>query len=226
MTNELFVTATGTNIGKTYISALIVKTLRENGINCGYYKVAASGSESIEKSDAGYVNRIGQIGQQEDTLLSYIYKTPVSPHLASNLEGNPVDILKIKEDYRKLTDIYDFVLTEGSGGIICPLRFDIQKQIMIEDIIEILDIPVLVIADSGLGTINSTVLTIFYLKSKGFKVSGIVINNFENSLMHTDNIKMIEELSNIEVVAKVKKNADTLDLDVEKLKQLFGRSIK
>lgn len=221
MSRGVFVTATGTDVGKTYISALIVKMLRENGVNCGYYKAAISGAETIEKSDAGYVNQIANIGQEENSLLSYLYTTPVSPHLAANIEGNAVELTKIKEDYNRVCDTYDFVLTEGSGGIVCPIRYDEEQKIMLEDIIRILDTPVLIIASAGLGTINSTVLTVAYLQQKGFKVNGIILNCFEDSLMHRDNLKMIEALTGINVVAAVKKGDKTLDIELNTLQALF-----
>ncbi|MGN0684289.1 MAG: ATP-dependent dethiobiotin synthetase BioD, partial [Oscillospiraceae bacterium] len=63
MSKGLFITATGTDIGKTYVTALIVKKLRDAGLNAGYYKAAISGAESVSESDAGYVNRIANIGE-------------------------------------------------------------------------------------------------------------------------------------------------------------------
>ena len=59
---------------------------------CGYYKAAVSGAESVSESDAGYVNKVAQIGEREELLLSYLYKTAVSPHLAAQIEGNPAEI--------------------------------------------------------------------------------------------------------------------------------------
>ena len=64
MARGLFITATGTDIGKTYVTALIVKKLRSLGLNAGYYKAAVSGAESVSESDAGYVNRVAQIGER------------------------------------------------------------------------------------------------------------------------------------------------------------------
>ena len=90
MSRGLFVTGTGTDVGKTYVTALLAKKMKEAGYKLGYYKAALSGADTIEDSDAGFVNRIGKLEQEKETLLSYLYEHAVSPHLASKLEGNPV----------------------------------------------------------------------------------------------------------------------------------------
>ena len=127
MSKGLFITATGTDIGKTYVTALLVKKLREANLNAGYYKAALSGANDITNSDAGYVNKIANIHQEEKTLLSYLYKHAVSPHLASQLEGNPVKKNVVIKDYHTVQQKYDFVTVEGSGGIIFVLFVMMMK---------------------------------------------------------------------------------------------------
>ena len=61
MSKGLFITGTDTDIGKTYVTALIVKTLREAGYDAGYYKAAISGAPTVAASDAGFVNQIYQL---------------------------------------------------------------------------------------------------------------------------------------------------------------------
>lgn len=207
----IFVTGTGTDIGKTYVTALIAKALLSLGVNVGYYKAAISGAESIEESDAGYVKSFSGLSQETETLLSYLYKNPLSPHLAAKIEGNPPCMEVIRSDYSKVASCHDYVLAEGSGGIVCPIRCDEKSFIMLEDIIKALTLDTIVVADSGLGTINSTVLTVSYLRSKNIGVRGIILNRFEeNSTMHCDNLDMIEKLTNIPVVGTVKAGCENL----------------
>ena len=220
MSKGIFVTATGTDVGKTYVTALIVKKLRESGLNAGYYKAALSGADCIAESDAGYVNKTANIKQEENTLISYLYKNAVSPHLAAEIEGNPVDLEKVKADYEKVCQTYDYVTAEGSGGVICPIRWD-DKHILLEDIIKMLGIPAVVIAESGLGTINSTVLTTEYLKAKGISVKGIILNNYTGGKMQEDNMKMIEEISGFPVIACVKPDDKDIDIDSKYLAGLY-----
>ena len=86
MGRGLFITGTDTDVGKTYVTALLVKTLRSAGYDVGYYKAAISGARTVEESDAGFVNRFAQICEPEDMLLSYLYQNAVSPHLAARIE--------------------------------------------------------------------------------------------------------------------------------------------
>lgn len=221
MAKGLFVTATGTDIGKTYVTALIVKKLRSFGLNAGYYKAAVSGAESVSESDAGYVNRIAEIGKSEELLLSYLYKTAVSPHLAARIEGNPAEMSVIKSTFEKVCGQYDFVTMEGSGGIVCPIRKDEKAVIYLEDIIAALGLPSVIIADAGLGTINAVVTTVEYMRKRKLPINGIILNKWNGDFMQRDNLAMIEELTGVRVVAVVKDGDAELEIDEKALVGLY-----
>lgn len=221
MARGLFVTATGTDIGKTYITALIVKKLRSFGLNAGYYKAAVSGAESVSESDAGFVNRFAQIGESEELLLSYLYKTAVSPHLAARIEGNPAEMSVIKSTFARVCEQYDFVTTEGSGGIVCPIRKDEKAVIFLEDIIAALGLPSVIVADAGLGTINAVVTTVEYMKARKLPINGIILNRWNGDIMQRDNLAMIEELTGVRVIAVVRDNDTELDIDEKTLVELY-----
>ena len=219
MAKAIFITATGTDIGKTYVSGLIAKHMKDKGLNIGYYKAALSGSSDITDSDAWYVKQQADLLDSYDEMVSYTYKNAYSPHLAAQIEGNPPDIDVIKKAYADISAKHDYMVVEGSGGIICPIRYDDNKKIFLEDIIKELNIPSLIIADAGLGTINSTVLTIEYMRNKKLKINGVILNRFETeNKMHDDNKKMIEEITGIKIIGVVidgifkldEKNIETL----------------
>lgn len=225
MSKGIFITATGTDIGKTYVTALIVKKLRDAGLNAGYYKAALSGAEETSAGllpgDADYVARISGIQEKSENLVSYIYKEAVSPHLAALREGNPVDMRKVEADFQNALARYDYVTMEGSGGIICPIRWD-DEHILLEDIIKRLGLETLVISNAALGSINACALTIYYLQQHGIAVRGIILNDYDDSdFMQRDNRKMIEEITGIPVITCVKKNDVDLDINAEKLKELY-----
>lgn len=227
MSKGIFITATGTDIGKTYVTALIVKKLHDSGIKAGYYKAALSGAEYINGSlvpgDADYVKCVSGIEQSLDTMVSYVYENAVSPHLASQIEGNPVEPERVLEDFKSVCGVHDYITVEGSGGIVCPIRFDDEKKIFLEDIIKLLGLKALVIADGGLGTINSVVTTCEYMQRRGIEIRGIILNNYEpDSEMHRDNKNMIEYITKIPVIATVKKNDRELDIDIEVLKDCYS----
>lgn len=219
MAKTIFITATGTDIGKTYVSGLIAKHIKDKGLNIGYYKAALSGSNDIKDSDAWYVKQQADLLDSYDEMVSYTYKHAYSPHLAAQIEGNPPDIKIIKNAYKDISKKHDYMIVEGSGGIICPIRYDSNQKIFLEDIIKELNIPSLIIADAGLGTINSTVLTIEYMRSKNLKINGVILNRFEMSnKMHEDNQKMVEKMTGVKIIGVVidgilklhKENIETL----------------
>ncbi|MGM9936000.1 MAG: dethiobiotin synthase [Candidatus Ornithomonoglobus sp.] len=224
MAKGIFVTGTGTDIGKTYVTALVVKKLRDCGIDAGYYKAALSGAEEengvLIPGDAKHVCDVAGIDVNPSDCVSYIYKNAYSPHLAALIEGNPVEMEVVKRDFAKAAENYEYITVEGSGGIICPIRYD--KKIMLEDIIKELKLPTLLIADAGLGTINSVVLTVFYMRERGMKVNGIIFNSFvDGDTIMEDNVKMVEEMTGIKVIAKVHRNDTELDIDGNILKSMY-----
>ena len=221
MARGLFITATGTDVGKTYVTALIVKKLRDFGLNAGYYKAAISGADSVSESDAGYVNKTADIGESEEMLLSYLYKTAVSPHLAAALEGNPVEMSVVRSAFSRVCKQYDFVTMEGSGGIVCPIRKDEKAVIFLEDIIKELRLPSLIVADAGLGTINAVVTTFEYMRKRNLAVNGIILNRWNGNTMQRDNLAMIEEITGIKVCAVVREGDTELDIDEKTLTALY-----
>lgn len=217
----IFITGTDTDIGKTYVTALLVKTLREAGYDVGYYKAAISGADSVAESDAGFVNRFAGIGESEDMLLSYLYKHAVSPHLAARMEGHPVEKEVILAGWARAAARYPYVTMEGSGGICCPIRHDEKAVYYLEDIVHWLHLPSLIVADAGLGTINHVVLTAFYMKARELPVKGVLLNNWKGGVMEEDNVKMIEEMTGLPVLAKIHRGDAVIDADPALLASLY-----
>ena len=222
MSKNIFITATGTDIGKTYISALIVKKMREEGYNCGYFKPVLSGVEENEgkliSGDCNYVVETAKIPTTADECVSYWWKEAVSPHLAARRQQEEIKIAKIRKDFEEASKKYDYLLIEGAGGITCPLRLENGEKYLIKDLIKEFNTSVIIVADAGLGTINSTILTVEYARNYGIKIEGIILNNFNSdSFMHQDNLKQVEYLTGINVVATVEKGQK----DIKLLKDLF-----
>lgn len=225
MSKGIFITATGTDIGKTYVTALIVKLLKENNLNVSYYKAALSGAEIINgelvPGDAKYVCDVSKLDKDPKSLVSYIYKTAVSPHLASQIENNPIELTKIKSDFEKMKDKSEYITVEGSGGIVCPIRMD-EQLILLKDIIKLLNLDIIIIASSELGTINDIVLTVEYAKANNINVKGIILNNYdESNFLHEDNKKSVEILTKVPVIATVKSNDTNLNIDANELIKLY-----
>ena len=226
MSKNLFITGTGTDIGKTYLTGLILKKLRESGASAAYFKAAMSGSSrdkegSLTAGDSVKIKEMSKINQNIDEMCPYIYETAVSPHLAAHIENNPVNMEIILKKFKNLCDKYEYITVEGSGGVICPIRMD-GEEIWLTDIIKTLGLGCLIVADAGLGTINSVGLTSFYMKQNNIPIKGIIFNNFDpENIMHRDNIKMCEYLTKEKVIAAVKKDDNDIDISIELLKSLY-----
>lgn len=227
MSRNLFVTGTGTEIGKTYVAALIVKTLHDAGMDVAYYKAAMSGNErrpdsTLIPGDALFVKEFAGISQRLDSMCPYVYEHAVSPHLASRMEGNPVRMVVVEEKFQALSREHDYVVVEGSGGITCPIGYD-EERIQLEDIVSSLHLPSVMVADAGLGTINGVVLTHAYMEQKGLPLKGILFNHFhQGDVMEEDNRRMCEEMTGLPVLACIAKGDKGITgLKAEELAALF-----
>ena len=211
MSKCIFVTGTGTDVGKTFVTALLIKNFRARGISAGYYKFAASGEEIDNlPADAWHVKKIADL--PDEKFVSYSYKESVSPHLAAKIENRPIEISVLERDFITAQKNFDVLVVEGSGGIICPLRWDDEK-FLLSDVVKRFNLPTVIVADSGLGTINATVLTAKYLRAENIPVKGVILNRFhEKSLLDLDNEKMIVALTALPIIAKVPVNASEIEL--------------
>ena len=204
MSKNIFITATGTDVGKTYVSALIVKEMRKAGYNCGYFKPVLSGIEEqngkLTVSDANYVVDTAKIPCEAD-------------NLAAKRAGKDIEIEKIKQKFEELSKDYDYLLIEGAGGITCPLRLENGEKYLLKDLIKEFGTSIIIVADGGLGTINSTLLTVEYARNNNIPIAGIILNNFNlDSFMHQDNLKQVEYLTGIKVVATVERGQKDIKL--------------
>ena len=226
MSKAVFLTGTGTDIGKTYISGLIVKKLAEAGKNPAYYKAAMSGNNrradgSLIPGDALFVQKTSGISQPLEEMCPYVYENAWSPHLASRVEGNPVDLEVVRKGFLETADKYDYITMEGSGGILCPLCFD-ERRIQLEDVIREFELSSILVADAGLGTINSVVLTVEYMKARSLPIKGIIFNHYHpGNIMEDDNIFMCEHMTGLPVIAKVQDDATELETDADVLAALY-----
>lgn len=223
----IYITATGTDAGKTYISALILKKLKADGIDCAYYKPVMSGvlyADGEEQSDLMYIRQAVSFDEQQ-AFVSYSYKTAVSPHLAARLEGSPPELSRIVRDWQEISAAHDFTVVEGAGGIVCPFRFDAGTDggggsgggtsqakrsgclLLQEDVIKALGLDVIIVSGCALGSINSAVLSAAYAQQKKIRVRGFILNRFRGGLMEEDNRQMIEKLTGLPVIAVVEEGS-------------------
>lgn len=171
---RIFITATNTNIGKTYTTLKLIEKLSEQGKKVGVFKPVETGVIDIPQ-DAKLLYEKAKIYNPKlnnltiDDICPIQYKLPASPYVAK--ENTKIDFKLIKNSLKKIENLCDVVLIEGAGGLLVPCELDFYMY----DFIEFLKIDkTILVTPSGLGSINDTLLSQQFLKSKGINFEWIV----------------------------------------------------
>lgn len=206
MSKGIFVIGTDTDVGKTFVTAGITYVLRKNGLNACSYKAVQSGGvyegTNLVSEDAQFVKNITSINEAYEVMNPYCLKTAVSPHIAAEIENVKIDKKIILEGYKKLEEKYDFIIAEGSGGAVVPL---IRNDYYMYNLIKDLHISVVIVARAGVGTINHTVLTVEFLRNKAIDIKGIIINGYEGNFYEDDNMRVIKDITGLEIISVINK---------------------
>lgn len=168
-----FVTGTDTGVGKTVLAAAIVASLRSSGVAVRALKPLITGlDEPVDPDwppDHELLARAAQCPPEEVALFSY--GPPVSPHLAAELAGRPLDRGRLCDAVRRACAAADVAVIEGVGGLLVPLAAGYDVRGLAAD----LGLPLLIAARPGLGTINHTLLTLEAARAAGLRVAGVVM---------------------------------------------------
>ena len=232
MSRKLFITGTGTDVGKTVATAGIASVATASGLKTAVLKPIQTGVEEYTP-DLCEVRRIapGIMNIPQELATPYEYKLPASPHLASKEENSRIDIAKLTDTIVEVESRYspDLILIEGAGGVMVPIK----KDFLFLDLLRIAQIPAIVVATSGLGTINHTLLTLNILKREGIETAGIIFNKMPKNptIIEKDNVRVISEISKIPTLAVIEELTatppspeDVLSVfrSQKKLKELLG----
>lgn len=169
----LFITGTGTEVGKTFVAALIAKQLVAEGVRVGVYKPAASGCQDDFSDDAVALWEAAGRPLTLDAVCPQRFAAPLAPHLAAQQEGRRVDAALLRSGYNVWREASDFVLVEGAGGLMSPLSDDDYNADLARD----LGLPLVVVAANRLGVINDVMQTLITADAKGLLVAGVVLND-------------------------------------------------
>jgi dethiobiotin synthetase len=183
---RLVICGTDTDVGKTVVSALVVQ-----GLGAHYWKPVQSGLEG--GGDSGRVRNLLQLSPERLLPEAYRLEAPVSPHWAAERMGLTIDPERLAlPDAQRCPGP---LVVETAGGLLVPLRRD---WLQIEQI-ERWGLPVLLVARSGLGTLNHTLLSLEALRRRGLEVLGLVLNG----PLHPDNPRTLEALGDVPVLAEL-----------------------
>ncbi len=183
-TPGLFITGTDTNVGKTYVTALIARQLVAAGKRVGVYKPAASGCVGDESDDPFVLWDAAGRPQTVDAVCPQTFKAPLAPHLAARVEGKDVDAELLRSGLEAWRDDYDIILIEGIGGLMSP----VTDEEYVADLASDFGYPLIVVAPNTLGVINQTLQTLITAATfrDGLDVAGIVLNDFNHSANSND----------------------------------------
>jgi dethiobiotin synthetase len=210
----VFVTGTGTEVGKTVVAAALAQTLAREGLDVAVFKPAVTGLEE-PPADGPISHDIGGFsahrpladhellrvaagsGQGDEEIAPYRYGRPASPHLAAAMAGEEIEPARLLEVARVAASRADALVCEGVGGLLVPL----SPGYLVRDLAADLGYPLVVAASPGLGTINHTLLTIEVARAAGLEVAMVVLTPWleSPSEIERSNRETIAALGAVEV---------------------------
>ena len=204
----IFITGTDTNIGKTIIAAGLADALKNKGYNVGVMKAVQSGAGikngKLYSPDIEFMKKVMEVNDEMELVCPYILKAAMAPGIAAEIDEKNIDFDIIKNAFQELEKRHDIVIVEGAGGIAVPIK----KRFLISDLIKYVDIPIIIVARAGLGTINHTFLTIEYAKRSGIKIIGVIINDFRGGFVEEKNPGIITDLTDIPILGIIPNDPD------------------
>ncbi len=201
---SIFITGTDTSVGKTVVTGLLGKYLKDNGVKVTTQKWIQTGCIDVSEDVRDHLRLMGESGEDGSmgARMPYILKYPASPHLAAKLDGVKIDVDRIKSALDELCCDNDIVLVEGAGGILVP----VNEKVLTIDIVKDLAMPVILVAENRVGAINQTLLTVEALKRRDMNLLGIVFNRLSpqgDDTILEDNKHIIEKISGVKVLGEL-----------------------
>lgn len=188
----LFVSGIDTDIGKTYATGLLAKSLMQQGVNVITQKLVQTGISKQADGELGIADDIlshRQLMQMplqpcdlDFTTCPYRYEKPASPHLSAALANQPLNINVITDATKALQVDYEMVLLEGAGGLLVP----INEQLLTLDYIAEQGYPIVLVTSGRLGSINHTLLSLEAIKSRGLMIHSVIYNHIHDDAEQTD----------------------------------------
>lgn len=193
----VFVTGTGTAVGKTVVAAAIARTHAAAGERVAVFKPAVSGLDEGGEPDHELLRRAAGSGQTDDEIAPYRFGPPVSPHLAAELAGEAVDPARLRDAAATAASDADVLVVEGVGGFLVPLTLGY----LVRDLAIDLGLEVVVAASPALGTINHSLLTVEAVRAAGLEVAAVVLTPWPDDpgTMERSNREAIARLGGVKV---------------------------
>jgi dethiobiotin synthetase len=165
---SLFLTGTGTGVGKTFVAIELLHWLRARGIRAAGMKPICCG----DREDPRRLLAASAEGISIEELNPVWLQSPVAPSVAAEIEQIEIDLGKVRNCFRNLSERFDTVIVEGVGGWLVP----ITKDLFIGDFAKQLDLPVAIVGENRLGCLNHILLTLESVQRRGLVCAGVILN--------------------------------------------------
>jgi dethiobiotin synthetase len=195
----VFVTGTGTEVGKSVVAAAIANTLAHAGCEVAVFKPAVTGLDDPGEPDHALLRRASNSTQGDEEIAPYRYGPPASPHLAAELAEEQIEPERLRAAAGAAAGGSEMLVCEGVGGLLVPLA----PGYLVRDLAADLGLPLVIAASPGLGTINHTLLTIEAARSAGLEIAAVVLTPWPDrpSRLEESNRETIASLGDVEVTA-------------------------
>jgi len=215
MTRIIFIGATGTDIGKTHVTCMLVRQLRAQGFKVRAIKPVISGfdEQAIEQTDSGKLLLAMDIEPTLDKVKKispWRFEDPLPPHLAAEQAGRPLNLDHIVDFCQaQAEETLDFLLIEGVGGIMTPLNYEYTTL----DLMTRLGCPCLLVTGSALGTLSHSLTAVTCLKQHGIEINALVIS--ESLKNYTDFDTILRDVARLLpdiAVKKIRRNRESTEI--------------
>ena len=205
MPQSYFITGTDTNVGKTYVTSLLVEALRREGVDAVGYKPFVCG----ERTDAYQLQQASGGTLDLDAINPIWFKSPASPYAASLLENRPVDLAAARQGFADLQSAHASVLVEGAGGWEVPLA---EGQTL-ADFAQELQLPVILVVNNRLGALNHTLLTLRNIQGRGLPCAGVILNYVEEErdMASISNHAVLDAFLDVPILAEIMHGESEID---------------
>lgn len=209
-----FITGTDTGVGKTIVSAAILRGFIKKGLKVGAMKPIETGCINKDgillPSDGMFLRDMAEMNDPLELVTPIKFENPLSPLVASRLEDMDIDLERIFRIFENLKKKYDYLIVEGIGGLMVPILKEEKKKAKtfyyVRDLIKDMGLEVIIVSRPTLGTINHTLLTVEALKNKKIPIKGFILNYIQSSkgdIAEKTNPEILTEILDIPLLGKL-----------------------
>lgn len=225
-----FITGTDTGVGKTVVAGGLAALYKNKGLNIGVMKPIATGCKRVHNTlisdDAVFLKRSAEVDVEYELINPISLEQPFAPTVAARLSNTKIDLEKVRMAYDSLCERHECLIVEGIGGLLVP----VDEYYFVVDLANEMELPLIVVCRSNLGTINHTLLTVSYAREHGLDVKGIIMNESTekcDDVTRMTNAVEIKRLTNLPILGMIPfdKRLDVNKFNKEALLEIFRDKI-